>query len=73
MSRFPLLCPRCRQGPDLHKVKIPEIKQTLYVCFECDATWIHEEEIGKIPPMDYTTYLRGKRVDQKEITEIVLD
>jgi transposase-like protein len=55
---FPLVCPRCRQGPDVHRVWIPELSRTLFVCHECDAVYESEGDIAERRFSDLSSYLQ---------------
>lgn len=63
MTKFPIKCPRCQQGRDLHAVRVKGIDETIFVCHECDATWTSVEAIGTLPVVDFETYLRKKNID----------
>jgi hypothetical protein len=73
MNTYPMVCPRCGQGPDLHKVRVAGIDEPLFVCFECDATWLDENTIGQFGSTDFETYLRGRGVDPVTCEQVVID
>jgi transposase-like protein len=61
--KFPALCPRCKQGPDLHRITIEEIPHPIFVCYECDATYEKEEDIRAIRFRDYSQWATEKGLD----------
>lgn len=63
MSIYPTICPRCNQGPDIYKISVEGIAIPLFVCQECDAVWLVQEEIGKVMPEDFETFLKKRGVD----------
>ncbi|MBB5034678.1 zf-TFIIB domain-containing protein [Prosthecobacter vanneervenii] len=73
MNMFPMQCPRCRQGHDLHAIRVDGIKTTLFVCHECDATWTSIEAIGALPPEDFESYLGQKGIDPIRAYSEVID
>ena len=73
MMKFPAMCPRCKQGPDLHRVRIAGLVDIIFVCHECDATWLTIEAIGNCPPHVFETYLRENGLDPISVTQEILD
>jgi len=53
-----MLCPRCEQG-DVVKVRIVNRGSCLYVCQECEASWLLFEDIGVKSFFDYGEYMEG--------------
>jgi transposase-like protein len=66
---FPTLCPRCQQGPDLHRVRVPEIDRVLFICHECDATFASETDIAQNRFADLSQYLSRFGLTPMTITE----
>lgn len=54
-----LICPRCTHGYVL-KVQLIERGEVLFLCDECEATWLSRDAIGSEPWVDFTTYTEGK-------------
>jgi Zn-finger nucleic acid-binding protein len=59
-----MICPRCEQD-EIVKAKIKKIDQLIYICPECDATWLSNERIGIESFLDYGTYM--KQIGQPQI------
>ncbi len=53
-----MLCPRCEQG-DIVKVRIIARDTYLFVCQECEASWLLYEEVGVNAFVDYGTYMQS--------------
>lgn len=53
-----MLCLRCVQG-DVVKAKIIANGTRLFVCRECEASWLFCEDIGMTAFVDYGTYMEG--------------
>jgi hypothetical protein len=51
-----MLCPRCEQG-DIAKAQIKKTGKDIFVCQECEATWLTLSDIGKSPFVDFGTYM----------------
>jgi transposase-like protein len=51
-----LLCPRCEHDY-LEKLTIIKLKEIIYVCPDCQATWFSEDSIGRFTFVDLDTYL----------------
>ena len=73
MNMFPMQCPRCRQGHDLHAVRVKGIDATLFVCHECDATWTTIEAIGTLPTEDFESYLKQMGIDPIRTYSEIID
>jgi len=54
-----LVCPRCEQGVVV-AVRVRATDARLFVCKECEATWLAREAIGTTPWQDFGTYLRAQ-------------
>ncbi len=70
---FPQLCPRCEQGPDLHRVRVPELARILFICFECDAVFDSEQDILRRRLFNLSSYLEPHGLTPMTITEEILD
>ncbi|RTQ32807.1 hypothetical protein EJP69_18990 [Variovorax gossypii] len=53
-----MVCPRCEQG-EIAATAIRCNGAGLFVCEECEATWIVESEIGARPFVDLGTHMRS--------------
>lgn len=53
-----MLCPRCGQG-DVVKAKIIGSDTCLFVCEECEASWLLCEDIGVKGFVDFGTYMES--------------
>ncbi|MND72200.1 hypothetical protein D3C77_170410 [compost metagenome] len=53
-----MLCPRCEQG-DIVKARIIADCTCLFVCQECEATWLLYEDIGVKAFVDYGAYMES--------------
>ncbi len=73
MITFPYLCPRCKQGPDLHRIRVEGLDGIIYVCYECDATWFSEDVIVSESPQDFNAVLVRHGLDPVTAKQTVLD
>jgi hypothetical protein len=73
MKSFPIICPRCKQGPDLHRVRVMGLNDLIFVCHECDATWLSSESIGQVRALDFEKYLREQGLDPILAKQEILD
>ena len=73
MITFPYLCPRCKQGPDLHRIKVEGLDEIIYVCYECDATWFSEDAITCECHQDLNAVLAQHGLDALTAKQTVLD
>lgn len=71
MSNYPRKCPRCKQGKELHKVFQNQLRQILYICSECDATWEREEDILGGMYFDRGNYYAERGIDSTQDDEIL--
>lgn len=58
-----MICPRCQQD----EIVVAEIKATgavIYVCPECDATWLLKDEISSERFLDCGTLMKGMGLSQ---------
>ena len=53
-----MICPRCQQD-NVVKAMIKANKTIIFICPECDATWLSIESIGFPGFVDYGTYMKG--------------
>jgi len=54
-------CPRCNQGW-IVSAKIKKTKEQLFVCEECDATWLSLNNIGKEKWLDFGSFMESKQL-----------
>ena len=57
-----ILCPRCDQD-GVKKVHIGATDQTVFFCFECEATWFCDHVIEFATFLDFSTYINRKGLD----------
>ena len=53
-----MLCPRCEQDEVL-EVRVRRTGTRLYVCPECEATWLCEGSISEDAFLDFGAYMEG--------------
>ncbi|PLR77525.1 3'-5' exonuclease [Bacillus sp. V3-13] len=53
-----VVCPRCDGNGLIYKAKIVDLKLIVYICDECEATWV-SEDIRKDNFQDLTTFLEN--------------
>lgn len=58
-----MICPRCEQD-EIVEAKIKANGRLIYVCPECDATWLSADQIGAHGFLDYGTYMKGIGLSQ---------
>jgi transposase-like protein len=58
-----VICPRCEQD-EIVEAKIKANGRLIYLCPECDATWLSVDKIGASGFLDYGTYMKGIGVSQ---------
>lgn len=51
-------CPRCEQG-EVVAANINKTKDTVFVCEECEATWLNKVDIGREQFVDFGTYMKS--------------
>lgn len=51
-----MLCPRCEQG-NVVAARIKATGERIFVCQECEATWLSREEISSKRSLDFGTYM----------------
>ena len=73
MITFPYLCPRCNQGPDLHRIRVEGLEGIIYVCHECDATWFSEAAITSECHQDYSAVLAERGLDPITAKQTIID
>ena len=52
-----MACPRCDGQGVILRIRVPELNIELYLCDECDATWLTKEAIGVEKFVDFQTYM----------------
>ena len=58
--KFPTLCPRCQQGPVLHRVLVAGLAKPIFVCYECEAVYEKEEDIAAMQFRDFGQWAEEK-------------
>ena len=56
-----LICPRCQQAY-LLKAKIKKINKVIFLCEECEAMWLENQDINLLNFVDFGTYLVSHRL-----------
>lgn len=63
-------CPRCGQDW-LYRVRLVALGRAAILCFECDALWLDDEDVGVRPQLDYGTYMKQSgRTDPEDSDEV---
>ncbi|PFV83110.1 MULTISPECIES: 3'-5' exonuclease [Bacillus] len=57
LFREKVICPRCDGNGLIYKAEIKKLNQIVYVCDECDATWLTNNEIYLNNFIDFETFL----------------
>lgn len=52
-----IICPRCKQGPHISRYFLPTLQREVFVCYECEALYETQADIGQVRFEDYQTYL----------------
>ncbi|QWI73128.1 3'-5' exonuclease (plasmid) [Bacillus mycoides] len=52
-----VVCPRCDGNGLIYKAKITNLDQVVYICDECDATWMENHNMKKTNFIDLGTFL----------------
>ncbi len=67
-----MMCPRCEQD-DVLEARVRETGVVLYVCPECEATWLCEKNIAQGAFLDFGVFMEGLGLpplwDELDITE----
>lgn len=58
-----MICPRCEQDYVV-EARIKANGRLIYICPECDATWLSNTEIGSGKFQDYGTYMESIGLSQ---------
>ncbi|KUY78380.1 hypothetical protein WS46_21215 [Burkholderia sp. RF4-BP95] len=53
-----MICPRCEQD-EIVEARIKANERVIYICPECDATWLSSSEISSGSFFDYGTYMKS--------------
>ncbi|WP_433958685.1 3'-5' exonuclease [Cytobacillus horneckiae] len=56
-----VVCPRCDGNGLIYQAKIVDVKLTVYICDECEASWI-SADIRKDNFQDLTTFLESNNL-----------
>lgn len=59
MQKSKTWCPRCDQGWVVNAV-VRHDSTPIWICEECDATWLAAEAIGNKVWTDFSEYMKGK-------------
>jgi hypothetical protein len=59
-------CPRCNQDW-IRKVRVDATNQTIFLCYECEATWFCEGSIEFATFIDLGDYLGRKGLQREKI------
>ena len=59
MSTEKTACPACGQGWVRH-VRVSSLKCEVFVCEECETTWLHRIDIGKHNPLNFVGFMRSR-------------
>ena len=62
-------CPGCNEGWVL-TFEIPERRSLIFVCEECETTWLSKEGIGIEHPTNFVNYMRSLGL-RGEWTELI--
>ncbi|HTH60314.1 MAG TPA: zf-TFIIB domain-containing protein [Paraburkholderia sp.] len=58
-----MICPRCKQD-EIVEARIKANGRLIYICPECDATWLSNHEISFHNFFDYGTYMQSIGLSQ---------
>ncbi len=58
-----MICPRCEQD-EIVEARIKAIDRLIYICPECDATWLSSDEVSPSNFVDYGTYMKSIGLSQ---------
>jgi ribosomal protein L37AE/L43A len=56
-SKDKVCCPGCGQGWVV-RVRVPLLNRELFVCEECETTWLRREDIGVVQPLNFVNFMR---------------
>ena len=59
-------CPRCDGQGLIYKARVPDMGMELYICDECEACWVHLEEISIKNFEDLLTFLEKNGLTYKD-------
>lgn len=70
-----VVCPRCDGNGFVYKARLAEVDLILYVCDECEATWVKSEQIGIDPFKDLSTLIEERlgRVNGTDLENLGYD
>ena len=54
-----MFCPRCKQGV-ICRVHIQGLDAVTFLCDECDAMWLSQEDIGPTTFQDFSLFMQGR-------------
>lgn len=60
-----VVCPRCDGNGLICKYKVEDLKIIIYICDECDASWL-DEDVSLDRFQDLTTFLETKGIKYKD-------
>ncbi|WP_373705400.1 hypothetical protein [Neisseria dentiae] len=55
------ICPIC-ESDCIYYYTIPQNKQSVKICWECDSMWLNQEKVGIENSLDYATYLTQQEI-----------
>lgn len=69
-----MICPRCNGQGVIYQALVDDKNLIIYLCDECEATWLDENCINSRYFLDFTTFMRtlgykGLWSELKQITE----
>lgn len=50
-------CPGCGQGWVIHAY-VPSLNREVFICEECETTWMKYDDIGVQPPLNFVNFMR---------------
>ncbi|NBI30726.1 3'-5' exonuclease [Chengkuizengella marina] len=62
-----VVCPRCNGNGLIYKAFIEKLKINLFICDECEATWLNESNINNKNFIDLSTFLDSKGSTYKDL------
>jgi hypothetical protein len=67
-----MVCPRCDDQGLIYKIKVLNLDIKLYICDECDACWLEDQEVSITAFKDLTVFLEehGLTYEDSEIEDL---
>lgn len=66
-----IICPLCDGNGLIQKWKVKPSEIVIYVCDECEATWIHPETISEKTVFNLDLFLKPRISDYKNDLEVL--